>query len=91
MSTAQSEELALGVLGRVCADEERLGRFLALSGLDPGSIRRAAAEPGFLPAVLDHVLGDESLVLAIAEELGERPERLGEARRRLAPEPDWDA
>lgn len=91
MSTDESETLALRILGRLVADETRLSRFLALSGLEPGSIRKAATEPGFLVGVLDHVMSDESLLLEIAGDLGERPERIAEARHRLSPEPDWGA
>ena len=89
LSTAEAEALALAVLNRLIEDPERLGRFLSLSGLDPSSIRRAAADPGFLPAVLDYVAADEPLLVAIAGELDRRPEALVEARLRLSPEPDW--
>lgn len=82
--------IAAQALGFLAADPERLGRFLALSGLDPSEIRAAAADPGFLPAVLDHILSDERLTLAFAEAENLSPEAVGEARRLLggrAPEP----
>lgn len=91
LSTAEAEDIALRALHGLIADGDRLGRFLTLSGLDPGSIRQAAGEPGFLPAVLDHVMADEELLLALAREIGEPPERLAEARHLLSPEPDWSA
>ena len=88
LSPEAAQTVALDVFQRLAADPERLGRFLALSGLDPRSIRQAAAEPGFLPAILEHVAGDEALLVAMANELGLPPERLAEARHRLAPEAD---
>jgi len=90
LSAGDSEAIAVEVLGRLAAEPDRLSRFMSLGGLDAGSIRDAASQPGFLPAVLDHVAADEPLLLAVADELGHRPELLMEARRRLSPEPDWN-
>lgn len=86
----EAEALALELLGHLAADEARLLRFLEASGLDPASLRRAAAEPGFLAGVLDHVMGDEALVLESAEALGRPPEAIGRAWALLCapPEPD---
>jgi Protein of unknown function (DUF3572) len=83
-----AEALALAALEFLGRDEERIGRFFSLSGLDPGSLRKAAAEPGFLPGLLDYVAGDESLLLAFAREASIAPEQIGEARRLLTPEAD---
>ncbi|GAC1330034.1 MAG: DUF3572 domain-containing protein [Beijerinckiaceae bacterium] len=77
--------LALKFLGKY---PDRLGRFLALSGLDPRSLRAAAAELGFLPGVLDHLISDESLLLDFAAEAGIPPGAVIEARHTLAPERD---
>ncbi len=85
-----AEALALAALEFLAQDEERIGRFFSLSGLDPGSLRKAAAEPGFLPGLLDYVAGDESLLLAFAGHAGIAPEQIGEARHLLAPEADPD-
>jgi hypothetical protein len=84
-----AEALALAALDFLGRDGERIGRFLALSGLDPGGLRKASAEPGFLPGVLDYVAGDEALLVAFAEETRIAPERIGEARHLLAPEADF--
>lgn len=72
--------LAALALGFLASDPDRLGRFLALSGLDPSNIRQAAQSPTFLPAVLDHLLADETLLLAFAEAEGLKPETVAEAR-----------
>ena len=89
MSREDAEAIALAALDFLGRDGERIGRFLTLSGLDPTSLRKAAAEPGFLPAVLDYLGGDEALLLAFAEEAGIAPGRVGEARHLLAPEADF--
>jgi hypothetical protein len=74
----------------MAADPERLDRFLALSGLDHGSIRAAASQPGFLSAVLDHIAFDEPSLLAFAAEIGEAPETIAAARALLSGPSLWD-
>jgi Protein of unknown function (DUF3572) len=63
---AAAEQLAVAALGFIAGEPERLGRFLAMTGLGPASIRDAASEPQFLAGVLDHVAADEPLLLAFA-------------------------
>jgi hypothetical protein len=46
-------------------------------------IRRAAADPSFLAGVLDHVGGDEALLLAVAEHAGVRPQDIERAQAAL--------
>ncbi|MBV8848166.1 MAG: DUF3572 domain-containing protein [Methylobacteriaceae bacterium] len=83
-----AEGLALAALNFLGQDETRIARFLGLSGLDPGGLRKAAAEPGFLPGVLDYLAGDEHLLLEFAEAAQIAPERIGQARHLLSPEAD---
>ena len=63
---------------------DRLGRFLALTGLSPIDLKAGLGQPAFLGAVLDHLLGDEPLLLAFAEAVEIAPE-LPAAARRLLP------
>jgi uncharacterized protein DUF3572 len=77
------ESIATRGLAYLASDLDRLGRFLALSGLDPKTIRQAAQDPHFLPAVLDHLLGDERLLLDFAATEAIAPEAVAEARLRL--------
>lgn len=79
-----ANELAIGALVFLAADPDRLGRFLALSGIDPQTIRLAAREPGFLAGVLEHISGDEKLLLAFAVENDVRPEDIARARAVLS-------
>ena len=82
-SKEEAEVTALHALGFLAADPERISRFMDLSGLDPAAIRASASDPAFLGAVLDHLLGDESLLLIFAEERALRPERIAALRRKL--------
>ena len=84
---AAAAELAIAALGFIAGDGERLGAFLALTGIGPESLRAAAREPNFLLGVLDHVAGDEALLIAFAQEQGIDPAQVVQARDTLAGEP----
>ena len=77
------EALGIQALLFLAADPARLDGFMSLAGLDPGAIRAAAAEPGFLGAVLDHVLNNESLLTEFAASEAIDPASIGPARARL--------
>ncbi len=77
-------ETAIEALAWLAADQTRLERFLALSGLGPENLRRAAAEPRFLAAVLDYLASDEALLIAFARDSARRPEEVARARAALA-------
>ncbi len=63
-----AEALALQALAFIAGDEDRLGRFLAASGLGPAELRSRVADPTTLGFVLDFLLGDEAAVMAFAED-----------------------
>jgi Protein of unknown function (DUF3572) len=84
---AAASELAVAALMFIAADDERLATFLALSGIGPDSLRAAARDPDFLLGVLDHVAGDEALLVAFAEHSEIDPADIGRARDVLAGEP----
>ena len=84
---AGADALAIDALGFLAADPERLARFLALSGLGPHNLRRAAASPEFLAAVLDYLAADEALLLAFAAAEGVAPNAVISARARLVGPP----
>ncbi len=83
-SRASADRLAIEALAFIAADAERLGRFLAVTGIGPGDIRAAAREPLFLAGVLDHLVHDETLLLAFAAESGTEPALILRAREILA-------
>ncbi len=75
-----AESLAVQALSYIAQDPERLGRFLALTGIGPAEIRSAAAEPGFLAGVLDYVASDQALIIAFAAESGHQASTIDAAR-----------
>jgi hypothetical protein len=79
--------LAIAALTFLAGDAERLGRFLALTGIAPASLRAAAREPGFLLGVLDHVAADEALLVEFAKESGIDPQEVVQARDTLVDRP----
>ena len=78
-----AETLALQALAFIAGDEDRLQRFLSLTGIEPGSLRGLAHDPDGLGAVLDYLLGWEPLLLEFAEAEKLPPERIAQARRKL--------
>lgn len=80
--------LALQGLSFLAADPERLGRFLALTGCGPADLRVLAARPSFQASVLDHLMGDESLLLVFAAEVGIAPEMIAPAHALLMSDSD---
>jgi hypothetical protein len=82
--TDAATELAIAALRFLAADTDELSRFLALSGIDPSSIRIAADEPGFLGGVLAYIAGSERTLLSFAAQEGIAPEEIEKARIALA-------
>jgi hypothetical protein len=82
-----AENLAVQALGFMAGDPERLGAFLAATGIGPEMIRKAAADPSFLVGVLDHVCADEALLIAVAEHAGIPPQEVEHAQAVLGGRP----
>lgn len=62
-----AEYLAIQALTFISSDPETFGAFLATTGIGPGDIRAAAAEPRFLAGVLEYLAGNEKLLIAFSE------------------------
>ncbi len=78
--------LAIAALTFIAEEPERLGRFLAMTGIGPESLRAAARDPEFLLGVLEYIAGDEALLMAFATQQEIDPEDIGRARDVLAGE-----
>ncbi len=78
-----AEALALRALAYVAGDEERLRRFLLLSGLTLDELRDRAGDPRTLSGVLDHLMSDERLLMAFAEAEEIDPALIPSSRRFL--------
>lgn len=83
-SRKSAEALAIQALSFIAADPERLGRFLAATGIGPGDIRAAAREPLFLAGVLDHIAADEKLLLGFAAGAKSDPQAIVRAQYALS-------
>ena len=84
-----AEIVAIQALSFIAADSERLGLFLAESGLGPETLRTAAANPQFLAHVLDFVLRDDATVKAFATQSELHPTNIAAARQALG-DPHWE-
>jgi hypothetical protein len=78
-----AEMLAVQALTFIAEDHERMSGFLDATGLEPGQIRVAAQEQGFFAGVLEHMLTDESLLVAFADSAGIDPAEIARARAAL--------
>jgi hypothetical protein len=84
-----AEIVAVQALSFIAGEPERLGLFLAESGIGPETLRTAAADPHFLGNVLDFVLRDDSTVKAFAAASGLHPTNIAAARQALS-DLDWE-
>jgi hypothetical protein len=89
VTPAVAEELAIQALTFIAGDSDRLGRFLAVTGIGPTEIRATAREPRFLTGVLEYLVSDEKLAAAFATEAGCDPADLAKAHNALGGEP-WE-
>jgi hypothetical protein len=76
-----AEMLAIQALSFIAEEPERLSVFVSATGIDIAAIRDAARQSDFLAGVLEHMLGDESLLIAFAESAGVDPADIGRALR----------
>ena len=84
-----AEIVAIQALSFVAGDPERLGKFLAETGIGPDTLRKSAADPKFLASVLDFVLADDATVKAFAKEAELHPTNVMAAREVLG-DPKWE-
>ena len=84
-----AEIVAIQALNFIAGDPERLGLFLAETGIGPQNLRAAAADPAFLAGVLDFVLRDDATVQAFAKASELHPTNVAAAREVLG-DPKWE-
>ncbi len=65
-SHEDAEIIGMRALAFLATDPERLGRFLALTGMGPADLAAAAREPAFAAEILGYLVTDESALLAFA-------------------------
>src|SRR6202142_3632041 len=84
-----SEIVAVQALSFIAAEPERLGLFLAETGIGPETLRSAAADPRFLASVLDFVMRDDATVKAFASASQLHPTNIAAAHQALN-DPQWE-
>jgi Protein of unknown function (DUF3572) len=78
-----AEMLAIQALGFIAEEPERLDAFLGATGLTVERLRESASSPDFLAGVLEHMLADESLLVAFADSAAIDPADIARARGAL--------
>ena len=84
-----AEIVAIQALSFIAGEPERLGLFLAESGIGPETLRNAAADPRFLASVLDFVMRDDATVKAFASVSQLHPTNIAAAHQALT-DPRWE-
>ena len=88
MDRETAEAIAVQGLAFLAEEPARMQRFFLVTGLDPGEVRARAGTPELLAAVLEHLAGDESLLLVFAASRQVAAESIALAIARLqAPSP----
>jgi hypothetical protein len=81
--TIDAEALALSALAATLSDERRARRFLDLSGIETDELRRRAADPAILAALIRFLESHEPDLIDVAEAIGVSPQELVVAREEL--------
>jgi len=84
-----AEIVAIQALNFIAGDPERLGLFLAETGIGPDTLRKSAADPRFLASVLDFVLRNDATVAAFAKASELHPTSIAAAYEVLG-DPHWE-
>ena len=75
--------IALAALAATLREERRAQRFLDLTGIGTEELRRRAADPALLSALLRFLEAHEPDLISVAEAIGAEPQALVEARAQL--------
>ena len=78
-----AEALALAALAATLTDARRAERFLSLTGLSPDGIRFRVTDRSLLAACITFLEGHEPDLVAVAEDVGVKPEALLRAKAEL--------
>jgi hypothetical protein len=81
--TIDAEALALSALAATLSDERRARRFLDLSGIETDELRRRAADPAILAALIRFLESHEPDLIDVADAFGVSPQELVAAREEL--------
>ncbi|MBS0244227.1 MAG: DUF3572 domain-containing protein [Proteobacteria bacterium] len=91
MTREAAEKIGARAVLFLAEDGQRLGRFLAETGLGPAELRASMRAPETLAAVLGHVLANESALLEFAANCGFKPDEIATAEAVLSGGSPWDS
>jgi hypothetical protein len=69
-----TDETAIAILSWLASEPELLSRFLALSGTDLGSLRKATGDPGFMGGLVAFLMDHEPTLMAFCAATQTPPE-----------------
>ncbi|MEM1050985.1 MAG: DUF3572 family protein [Pseudomonadota bacterium] len=75
--------MALAVIGWILQNDERAERYLALTGLNPDSLRAGLDDQSVLASAIDFLANHEPDLIRASEALAVTPEELIAMRRKL--------
>lgn len=78
-----ASELAITILTWLSAEPQLMSRFLAISGIEAGSIRDAVREPGFFGGLTGFLMNHEPTLLQFCENNAVRVEWVQACHRHL--------
>jgi len=81
--SVSSEELVILAVAFLSSEGMRLSRFLSLTGLEPAEVPQRLSQKEFQLAILDHLAGDEALLLSFAATQNIPPQTIINRRRSL--------
>ena len=79
----RAEILALEALAWLVGRQDDIGRFLHVSGLETGDLRRAAGKAELLGSLLDFLLQNEPLLVEFCQDSSVSPKAVHAARHKL--------
>jgi hypothetical protein len=88
--TLESSDIILKLLVFLSQDEERMTRFLALSGIDPQDLRERHGDPVFQGFLLDYLFQDDQTTSAFCDDVQISPEALMRVRRKMPGGEEWN-
>ena len=82
-NTQNASDIALLYMAYLASNDEMLGQFCNLSGMDQRELTQRLVDPSFQAFLLDFLLQDESELLAFTADQGWKPETIMIARSKL--------
>lgn len=83
LTRQDAEEIAIRALSFLASAPDHMSRFMAVSGMEPSDIAENAGSGFFQVALLEHLMGDEALLLSFCGNENIAPELIAPAHHLL--------